>query len=102
MGRSPSTLKGQNLVFTGRLRSMTRPDAKARAQKAGAHVQWEVGPETSLIMQGQPSRLQVASDAGIKLIEARYRIAKGQRLAIIGEKRFVTLVQRSLNGGTKL
>ncbi len=87
----PRTLRGQHIVFTGRL-STTRSAAQAAAKTAGAVVQGRVNGATSLIVAGQPNPLQIGQQHGTKLYDAHRRIRRGQRIAIINEERFTRLV----------
>jgi serine/threonine protein kinase len=65
-GSPPRTLRGQYVVFTGRL-STTRAAAQAAAKSAGAVVQGRVSGATSLIVAGQPNQLQIGQEHGTKL-----------------------------------
>jgi len=56
-------LDGLTLVLTGRLESLTRPDAEERLRKAGANVTSSVSKKTSALIAG--------ADAGSKAEKAR-------------------------------
>ena len=58
-----SPLAGKTVVFTGTLASMTRDEAKARAQGMGAKVAGSVSAKTDYVVAG--------GDAGSKLAKAR-------------------------------
>ena len=70
-----SALSGKTVVFTGTLPTLTRPEAKALAQKAGAKISGSVSKKTDYIILGE--------DAGSKATDA-------QKLGIptISEKEF--------------
>jgi serine/threonine protein kinase len=89
----PRTLRGQQIVFTGRL-PMARPKAAALARKAGGIVQREVNGATTLVVAGQPNPLQIGQRYGKKLFDVQRRIRRGQRIAIINTRRFAALVGR--------
>ena len=56
--RRTRTLRGQQIVFTGRL-PMVRSKAAALAWRAGSVVQREVDGATTLVVAGQPNPLQI-------------------------------------------
>ena len=91
--RAPSTLRGQRVVFTGKL-PILRAQAKAQARAAGAEIQDYVNGATTLIVAGQPSPTQIGQKRGTKLFDAHKRIRRGQRIAIINGKRFMQLVAK--------
>ena len=57
-----SALSGKTVVFTGTLPTLTRPEAKALAQKAGAKISGSVSKKTDFVILGE--------DAGSKAKEA--------------------------------
>ena len=57
-----SALSGKTIVFTGTLPTLTRPEAKALAQKAGAKIAGSVSKKTDYVVLGE--------DAGSKAKEA--------------------------------
>ncbi len=74
-------LVGKTLVFTGTLTSMSRPEAKAKAEALGAKVSGSVSKKTDLVIAG--------ADAGSKLKDAQ---ALGVK--VISEQEWLTLVTR--------
>jgi DNA ligase (NAD+) len=50
--RPISEIAGKTLVFTGTLETMTRPEAKARAEALGAKVTDSVSKKTDLVVVG--------------------------------------------------
>jgi NAD-dependent DNA ligase len=87
----PRTLRGQQIVFTGRL-PMARTKAAALARRAGGIVQRQVNGATTLVVAGQPNPLQIGQRYGKKLFDAQRRIKRGQPIAIIDHQRFAALV----------
>lgn len=68
--RKKGTLFGKTVVFTGTLETMTRPEAKARAQAAGGKVASSVGKKVDYVIAGAAagSKLDEAEKLGIKII----------------------------------
>jgi serine/threonine protein kinase len=89
--RSPRTLRGQRIVFTGTL-PIKRDVARRRAVRAGAVVQDKVNGQTTLVVAGQPNPLMIGQRKGTKLFDAHRQIQRGQRIAIINGKRFQSLL----------
>ncbi len=68
-------LSGKTLVFTGSLETMTRPEAKARAEALGAKVTDTVSKRTDLVVLGADagSKAKRAAELGIRtLTEAEW------------------------------
>jgi DNA ligase (NAD+) len=63
-------LSGKTVVFTGTLKNMTRPEAKAKALKAGAKVASSVSAKTSYVIAGEDagSKLKEAEKLGVAII----------------------------------
>jgi len=77
-----SEFTGKTLVFTGTLSSMTRNEAKARAEALGANVAGSVSSKTDFVVAG--------ADAGSKATKAR---ALG--LTVLSEEEFVSKLAAS-------
>lgn len=75
-----SALAGKTVVFTGTLETMTRPEAKARAESLGAKVTENVSRKTDLVVVGADagSKVRRASELGVRTIsEAEWRALAG-------------------------
>jgi DNA ligase (NAD+) len=71
-----AALAGKILVFTGSLETMTRPEAKATAEKLGARVTDTVSKKTDLVIVGADagSKAKRAAELGVRTItEAEWR-----------------------------
>jgi DNA ligase (NAD+) len=71
-----SEIAGKTLVFTGTLETMTRPEAKARAEALGAKVTDSVSKKTDLVIVGVDagSKARKAAELGVTTItEAEWR-----------------------------
>ncbi len=76
-----TALAGKTVVFTGQLRSMTRQEAKARAEALGAKVTDSVSRRTDLVVLGEEagSKARRAAELGVRTItEAEWQaLAEG-------------------------
>jgi DNA ligase (NAD+) len=75
-----SAIAGKTIVFTGTLETMTRPEAKARAEAMGAKVTDSVSKKTDLVVTGADagSKARKAAELGIRTInEAEWRDLAG-------------------------
>jgi len=76
-----SPISGKTVVFTGSLERMTRPEAKARAERLGAKVAGSVSKNTDYVVAGTGagSKLKVAERLGLKVL------SEDEWLALIGQ-----------------
>ena len=63
-----SELAGKTVVFTGTLETMTRPEAKARAEALGAKVTDSVSKKTDFVVVGADagSKARKATELGVR------------------------------------
>ena len=69
-GGENAALAGKILVFTGTLQTMTRPEAKARAEALGARVTDSVSKKTDLVIVGADagSKAKRAAELGVRTV----------------------------------
>lgn len=65
-----SPVAGKTVVFTGSLQTMTRAEAKARAQDMGAKVSGSVSAKTDYVIYGESagSKLKKAEELGVETL----------------------------------
>ena len=70
---SRSLIAGKIVVFTGALESMTRPEAKARAERMGANVAGSVSKKTDYVVvgPGAGSKEKEARKLGLTILSER-------------------------------
>lgn len=76
-----SILTGKTVVFTGKLETMSRDEAKAQAEALGAKAAGSVSAKTDLVVAGPGAgtKLKKAADLGIRVIdEAEWAIIVAQ------------------------
>ncbi len=70
LGGADSAVSGKIVVFTGTLETMTRPEAKARAEAAGARVTDSVSKKTDFVVVGKDagSKAKRAAELGVRVV----------------------------------
>ncbi len=68
-----SKLSGKTIIFTGTLRTMTRQEAKARAEELGGKVVSSISAKTDIIVAGEDSgsKLKKAEEFGTKILNEK-------------------------------
>ena len=70
LGGGGGAVSGKTVVFTGTLETMTRPEAKARAEAAGAKVTDSVSKKTDFVVVGKDagSKAKRAAELGVRVV----------------------------------
>jgi DNA ligase (NAD+) len=70
VAEADSAIAGKTVVFTGSMETMTRPEAKARAEALGAKVTDSVSKKTDLVVVGADagSKARKATELGVRTI----------------------------------
>jgi NAD-dependent DNA ligase len=85
------SLKGKLVVFTGAL-TIPRAEAKRLVRLAGGTVEDRVSHQTDIVVVGGQSPHWKAEKKGQKLLDVDYERGLGHPIALIKERRFLTLV----------
>lgn len=81
---SGSPVAGKTVVFTGTLTSITRNEAKAKAESLGAKVAGSVSKKTDYVIAGE--------DAGSKLKKAKDLAEQGAKIEVLSEEEWIKLI----------
>jgi hypothetical protein len=87
------SLRGRTVVFTGPLR-MRRAEAERLARASGAGVRARITAAVDIVVVGDRSPNWLATNRGLKLLEAEAMRDRGQRIALIRENQFLSLVSK--------
>ncbi len=85
-GRAPRSLRGQVVVFSGRLDGMTRAAATARARAAGAQPHARLTDATTVVVVGRDGEPE-----GLTMFGVRERLRTGQPIRVISAEQFERL-----------
>ena len=66
-----SSITGKKIIFTGTLNSMSRAEAKSKAEKLGAKVVSSINKSTDILIAGEKSgsKLKKATELGIQIMD---------------------------------
>ena len=66
-----SSITGKKIIFTGTLNSMSRAEAKSKAEKLGAKVVSSINKSTDILIAGEKSgsKLKKANELGIQVVD---------------------------------
>ncbi len=88
-----TSLEGKNVVFTGGM-AIKRAEARRLVQRRGGTCQDRVNQTTDIVVVGdQVAPNWIAEHKGTKLLDVDREWARGHRIAILREKRFLELVE---------
>ena len=90
-----SSLRGKRIVFTGRLAGLTRDAAKELVRKAGGIVESSVSHQTDVLVLGKQNPNWKADRKGQQLLDVDRERELGHHVAIVSERRFLTLAGAS-------
>ncbi len=88
------SLCGENVVFTGVLKRISRPDAEGLAKCLGAHHQTTINRKTTVLVVGAPDERTIASgrSKSTKHEAAEQLRTEGHSIRILSEDEFLSLV----------